>query len=66
MASTGRSAPFGLGACLVVALLSVLLFGRGSDAATWADVDQVLEAGVQDGAYPGCVAVVGNKNVCLP
>jgi hypothetical protein len=29
----------------------------------WALVDQVLLAGVQDGAYPGCVALVGNKDV---
>ena len=34
----------------------------GADA--WTPVDEVLEAAIEEGAFPGCVAIVGTKNVC--
>jgi hypothetical protein len=57
MVQRGRSA------ALLVAVVLCAVFVAGGAAANWSDVDQILQAGVQDGAYPGCVALVGNKNV---
>lgn len=29
----------------------------------WSPVDQVLEAAIANGSFPGCVALVGNQQV---
>jgi hypothetical protein len=60
MVERGRSA------ALLVAVVLCAVFVAGSAALDWSEVDQILQAGVQDGAYPGCVALVGNKNVRSP
>jgi len=52
----------GIRAALLVAVVLCAVFVAGGAAADWSVVDQILQAGVQDGAYPGCVALVGNKN----
>jgi hypothetical protein len=45
-------------------LLSLFILSCIAQSDPWAPVDQVLEAAVADGSFPGCVAIVGTKNVC--
>jgi hypothetical protein len=50
----------------VVLLVSFLfVFGSARETGKWDQMDVFLQSGVDDAVFPGCVAAVGNKDVCF-